>query len=114
MPTSARDPMENLTHATVSESRSVAPRTPTEQVLLEIWSAILNVDTIGVHDDFLDLGGDSLSATRCINRIRTAFAVDVPLEAFFAARVDIAALAPEIDRLRRERTDAEDLSTDRR
>jgi hypothetical protein len=94
--------MQNRPDANVSGLASaVAPRTSTEQILVEIWSAVLKADGIGIHDDFLDLGGESLAATRCINRIRTAFDVDVPLEVFFEAPADIAVLASHIDRLRR-------------
>jgi acyl carrier protein len=94
--------MEHSPGTVAERAPSVAPRTPTERTVLEIWSAILRVDDIGVLDDFLDLGGDSLSATRCINRIRTAFAVDVPLDAFFAMPADIATIAGEVDRLRHQ------------
>jgi surfactin family lipopeptide synthetase A len=80
---------------------SVAPRTPTEQTLLDIWSDVLQVEHIGVYDDFLELGGDSLAAMRCQNRIRTAFQVEVPIETFLAGAVaDIATIASEIDRSR--------------
>jgi pyochelin synthetase len=67
--------------------------------LLEIWTAVLPASTqaIGVDDDFLDLGGDSLAATRCINRIVAAFGVELPLEAFFDERATIATLAARID-----------------
>jgi acyl carrier protein len=94
--------MQNPAQASVHEGASSAsPRTPTEKALLDIWSDILQVAHIGVNDDFLELGGDSLAATRCQNRIRTAFHVEVPIETFLAgAVVDIATIASEIDRLR--------------
>jgi acyl carrier protein len=96
--------MENPPPAHVDErASSAAPRTPTENALIEIWCAILKADGIGVHDDFLELGGDSLSATRCANRIRTVFDVDIPLESFFADAAHIVAIASLIDRRQRER-----------
>lgn len=42
----------------------VAPRTPFERVIAAIWEEILNIDRIGIHDDFFDLGGHSLSLMR--------------------------------------------------
>jgi acyl carrier protein len=76
----------------------------TERVLLGIWSAVLNRDQVGLADDFADLGGDSVAAMRCINRIRTTFGVEVPLEVFFAEPASIAGVAAEIERMRSETT----------
>jgi acyl-coenzyme A synthetase/AMP-(fatty) acid ligase len=55
----------------------VAPRTPLEALLAEIWAEVLELGTIGVLDDFLDLGGDSLRAGQIVGRVRAA--VDVPI-----------------------------------
>lgn len=62
-----------------------APDNETERKLVEIWSEVLNVeaDRIGVDDDFFEMGGHSLLATQVMFRIRTRFAVDVPLKALF-------------------------------
>jgi acyl carrier protein len=46
----------------------VAPRNATEATLATIWSEALEIDTIGIHDRFLDLGGDSLRASRILGR----------------------------------------------
>jgi acyl carrier protein len=66
--------------------------------LLQIWSEVLNTDPIpiGIHDDFLGLGGDSLAATRCINRIIATFGVEVPLDLFLLQSATIAQVASEI------------------
>jgi amino acid adenylation domain-containing protein len=53
----------------------VAPRTETEQLLADIWTQVLGVKQIGVEDDFLELGGDSLRSMRLTSRARTAFDV---------------------------------------
>lgn len=74
-----------------------ATRTPTQDALLEIWRQILWIPDIGLHDNFIDLGGHSLTATRCINRIRTVFNVEVPLDAFFVEEADVATIAGMID-----------------
>ena len=52
----------------------LAPRTATEATLAAIWADVLG-SPVGVLDHFLELGGDSLRATRVIARIATAFQV---------------------------------------
>jgi aryl carrier-like protein len=53
-------------------STYVAPRNPTEQVLAQIWATVLGVKQVGIHDNFFDLGGDSLLVLRIIARARQA------------------------------------------
>jgi amino acid adenylation domain-containing protein len=61
----------------------VAPRSPLEARLAEIWQEVLGISSVSVDADFFDLGGDSLLATRVISRIRSAFKIDLPLRALF-------------------------------
>ncbi|MFC0098349.1 non-ribosomal peptide synthetase [Micromonospora marina] len=61
----------------------VPPRSPVEEVLVEVWQSALADDDLGVHDDFFALGGHSLLATRIIAEVREIFQVDVPLRVFF-------------------------------
>jgi amino acid adenylation domain-containing protein len=61
----------------------VAPRSPVEQILAEMWIEILKVPRVSVFDNFFDLGGHSLLATRVASRVREAFAIDLPLRRFF-------------------------------
>jgi nonribosomal peptide synthetase DhbF len=78
------------------------PRTQTERILLEIWSAILNIEGICVDDHFLEIGGDSLAAMRCINRIKATFGTDVPLQMLFSDPGSISGVAAHLDRMRSE------------
>ncbi|MFJ8469693.1 non-ribosomal peptide synthetase [Streptomyces swartbergensis] len=71
----------------------VEPRTDDERTLAAIWADVLGVDTVGVTDDFLDLGGDSILAARILTRIREAFGARLTLRDVFTART-IGALAP--------------------
>jgi acyl carrier protein len=99
--------MEDGAHGNAAHDGVVAaPRTETEEILLEIWSAVLSADRIGIHDDFLDLGGDSLAAMRCINRIRARFDVELPLDAFILEPAHIAGVAAQLDRIRHETSEA--------
>jgi len=61
----------------------VAPSSPTEQLLAAIWSDLLKVDRVGVHDNFFDMGGHSILATRVISRTLEAFGVELPLRCIF-------------------------------
>lgn len=61
----------------------VEARTPIEEKLSEIWSAVLGIEQIGVRDNFLDLGGDSLLATQIVTRIIKTFRIEVPIQALF-------------------------------
>jgi len=77
----------------------VAPRTPTEQVVAAIWSQILGLEQVGVHDNFFDLGGHSLSATRIISRLHAAFDLNLPLRSLFEAPT-VASLATYVETMR--------------
>jgi acyl carrier protein len=85
-------------HQTISTLAS--PATPTETALIEMWKKMLWVPDVGLHENFIDLGGHSLTATRCINRIRVQFQVDVPVDAFFTEPGTIASIAELIDQAR--------------
>ncbi len=74
-----------------------APRTPTEEVLARIWAEVLEVERVGVEDDFFALGGHSLLATRLTSRIRQALGVELPLREIFTLRT-LSGVASEIDR----------------
>ena len=74
-----------------------APRTPLEEKLAELWCEIFQLERIGVHDSFFDLGADSLTAARMIARLRLLLGRDVPLAAAFEATT-IAELAEHLQR----------------
>jgi len=63
----------------------VTSRTPAEKKLAGIWSEVLNVEQIGIHDRFFDLGGDSLAATQCLAKIADEFGVQFFREIFLYA-----------------------------
>ncbi len=54
----------------------VAPRTRIEKAVCAIWTGVLGIEPIGIDEDFLELGGDSLQATRIATRILGAFQID--------------------------------------
>ncbi|MEH2149874.1 amino acid adenylation domain-containing protein [Nostoc sp.] len=54
------------------ESSLVAPRTPIEEKLAQIWAQVLRVEQIGIHDNFFELGGDSILSIQIISRANVA------------------------------------------
>ncbi len=60
-----------------------APRNDTERRLAEIWSQVLGIERVGIHDSFFDLGGHSLIATTLVAAIRDAMQAHLPLSAMF-------------------------------
>jgi amino acid adenylation domain-containing protein len=74
----------------------VAPRTLVEETLAGIWSKVLGVNQVGVHDSFFDLGGHSLLATQAISRVREAFRLEMPLRSLFEAPT-VAGLAESVE-----------------
>jgi acyl carrier protein len=87
----------------------VPPSTDTERAVAELWQLLLRVDRIGVHDSFLDLGGDSLLATQLVTRVRERFGVKVSLPELFELPTP-AALAARIDALSLAQRDDADLA----
>ncbi len=82
----------------------VAPRTPEEQGIAEIWQEVLEREQVGIQDNFIEIGGHSLLATQVVSRIRGKFNVELSLRKFFECPT-VAGLA--------ERVSARDGRTDR-
>jgi amino acid adenylation domain-containing protein len=61
----------------------VAPRTPIEELLAEIWIDLLGLEQVGVEDDFFELGGHSLQAVRLMSRILDVFSVEIKVQVIF-------------------------------
>ena len=63
----------------------VASRTPIEETIAWIWSEVLSLDQVGIHENFFDLGGHSLAATRVVSRVIKNFHLELPLQSLFQA-----------------------------
>ncbi|MBL1100667.1 non-ribosomal peptide synthetase [Streptomyces coffeae] len=74
------------------DARHIAPRTPAEAALARIWAEVLPVDTVGVEDDFLGLGGDSVLGIRLLSRVRAELGAELTLRELLDART-VARLA---------------------
>ncbi|MGH7580732.1 MAG: non-ribosomal peptide synthetase, partial [Gemmatimonadales bacterium] len=85
------------------EQAFVSPHDSIEEAIAGIWSLVLRVDRVGVHDDFFALGGHSLLATQVISRIVASLDVELPLRSIFEAPT-VAGLAAMVASARRGRT----------
>ena len=63
----------------------MAPRTPTEQKVAEIWRDVLGVDRVGITDNYDDLGVDSLLAHSILVDVEETFAISIPTTALVNA-----------------------------
>ena len=61
----------------------VAPRTPLEMTVAQVWSRVLGVQPVGLHDNFFQLGGHSLLAVRLLDEIRSRLDVELALADLF-------------------------------
>jgi acyl carrier protein len=77
---------------------SVAPRSASEALVVDVFRDVLRRADVGVLDDFFDLGGHSLMAARVIAKLRDKARVDLPLRNLFE-RPTPAGLAAAIDAL---------------
>ncbi|WP_026314150.1 non-ribosomal peptide synthetase [Actinomadura flavalba] len=77
---------------TVTLTDYTAPRDEREKAIAAVFAELLDVDRVGVDDDFFELGGNSLVAMRIVARVRRALGVELPVRAIFEAPT-VAALA---------------------
>jgi acyl carrier protein len=77
------------------DTQFIEPETPVERLLAKIWTEVLSIDQVGVHDNFFDLGGHSLTATRIVSRVIKHFHLTIPLSSLFQSPT-IAAMAAVI------------------
>lgn len=70
---------ENL----AARAEYVSPRNADEQAIADICAEVLNLERVGIHDNFFDLGGNSLIATRLIFQMQEHFQVKLPLVKLF-------------------------------
>jgi pimeloyl-ACP methyl ester carboxylesterase len=67
----------------VKERKFVAPRTPTEMILADIWSEMLGLEQVSVEKNFFALGGHSILAVRVIGRINQVLSFNFSIPLFF-------------------------------
>ncbi|MDB4957889.1 MAG: non-ribosomal peptide synthetase [Myxococcales bacterium] len=83
----------------VDDYAFVPPRSSEEEAIATIWCEVLELEHVGIRDDFFARGGHSLLAVLVISRVRSLFEVELALQSFFAAPT-VEAMAAEVVRLR--------------
>ena len=86
--------------------------TPVEEIVSGIWAKVLDLDEVGIHDSFLELGGDSLLATQVLSRVRDALQVDLSLEKFFRSSTVAKTALAVVESLLGSEESPEDLRSD--
>lgn len=81
------------------ENIYVAPRTQTEQKLVEIWRQVTGIEKIGIHDNFFELGGDSILSIQVISRANQAGIHITPKQIFQYPTIAGLAAVANIDNL---------------
>ncbi|WP_440899246.1 phosphopantetheine-binding protein, partial [Actinosynnema sp.] len=72
-----------LPEPTSARAAGGPPRTANERLVAEIWTELLELDELGVDDDFFAVGGHSLLASRVVSRIAARTGTRLPLRAVF-------------------------------
>jgi enterobactin synthetase component F len=84
-----------------SRQAYVEPVSATERKLAALWQQVLKAGRVGLHDDFFEIGGNSLNAAEMASLFPEWFQIELPLGMLFESPT-IAALAPLIERLESE------------
>ncbi|MHC5613930.1 MAG: SDR family oxidoreductase [Nostoc sp.] len=87
----------------------VAPRNEIERNLTDIWEQLLGIEQVGIHDNFFELGADSLFATQLVYQLCKSFQIELSYKGFFN-QPTVAELAELIVQKLAEQTDLEDLA----
>ncbi len=65
------------------EHTYVAPRSPDEESMAQIWADVLGIERVGIRDDFFELGGHSLQAVRLMARLEQLLGENLPMAMLF-------------------------------
>jgi len=79
-----------------------------EQTIRLIWEEVLGIESIGLHDDFFELGGNSLVAIKLMSRLRTELAPELPMSTLFESPT-VAGLAAIVSELQLQNPDGDEL-----
>jgi acyl carrier protein len=87
--------------STQFEVSYTAPADQLQEMLVEIWAAVLGVERVGINDNFFELGGHSLLAAQVMSRVQKAFKTELPLRLLFEFP-SVAAFAEQMVAIRKD------------
>jgi amino acid adenylation domain-containing protein len=94
----SQEPASKATNSQAKPGQTdTEPRNPMEKVFNDIWKDLLGFERIGINDDFFEIGGDSLLATRFTAKVREIYHIGLPMQVMFE-RPTIAGIADYIER----------------
>jgi len=93
------------------DTEFVAPRTPIEKKLVAISQEVLNLERVGIYNNFFDLGGHSLLATQVLARIHEEFEIELSLDVLFTIDFTAAELALVIEQQQIKQADPENIAS---
>jgi len=84
------------------------PRTSIEEELVVIWTEVLKIERVGIYDNFFQLGGDSISAARIVNRVLETLQVELSFLIFFE-QPTVAKMAEKITESQTDMVESEEM-----
>lgn len=91
-----------------SPSSYTAPRDQVEKTIAGVWQDVLGVGRVGIHDNFFDLGGNSLLGIQLVSMLRKAFLLEFPMNSIFESPT-VAEQAIVISETQRKESELEEL-----
>lgn len=95
--------------STIPRADYIPPQTPLQAELVKIWSEILGINQVGIYDNFFQLGGDSILATRIVNQVRENTKVELSF-LFFFQEATVAKMADLVTQKQTEIVANEDIT----
>jgi len=93
-----RQALATITNEADTSKPYIAPRTPTEQTVVQIWQELFKLEQVGVTNEFFALGGNSLLALQLLSKIEQQFQVTLPLQMLLSHNT-VEELAQQIEAL---------------
>lgn len=95
-----RQALASLEEAPTTEVDATStPRTTAEELLVGIWTRVLKMEKVGIHESFFELGGHSLLAAQVTSQIREVFGIEFPIQELFISPT-IKEIAGMLERFR--------------
>ncbi|MEO0768565.1 MAG: amino acid adenylation domain-containing protein, partial [Cyanobacteria bacterium J06649_4] len=78
-------PLPNFGASSDTGTEYVAPTTPIEKTITNLWQTLLDAEKVGIHDNFFEVGGNSLTAMQLLSQLQNSFSVELTIAQLFGA-----------------------------